>query len=139
MANLDTAFKNFFANRARFPKIKGMTKNRKLSRHINDVSWGNFLRILQCKSEWNGKNVIRVERFFASSKLCSGCGHKMEKMPLSVRNWVCPMCGQNHDREINAALNICHQGLADMLGHSGYVKSSLAITPVSAGNCNESY
>lgn len=112
--------------------IKGMTKNRKLSRHINDVSWGNFIRILKYKSEWHGKNVITVNRFFASSKTCHSCHYKMDEMPLSIRHWLCPECGKEHDRDINAAINICHQGLADSLGHSDYVKSSLVARSVSA-------
>ncbi|MGI9278509.1 MAG: RNA-guided endonuclease TnpB family protein [Endozoicomonas sp.] len=83
--------------------IKGMVKNYKLARAIQDASWGMFLTTLEYKCRWNGKNLIRIGRFQPSSKLCSCCGHKMESMPLSIREWECPDCHSVNDRDINAA------------------------------------
>lgn len=114
--------------------IKGMVKNRKLSRAIQDVGWGMFLMTLEYKCRWNGKNLIRIGRFQPSSKVCHCCGFKMDKIPLSVRKWRCPSCSSVRDRDINAAMNIRDFALADPLGQfSGCVKSSPAASPVSAG------
>ncbi|WP_263080567.1 transposase [Endozoicomonas sp. Mp262] len=112
--------------------IKGMVKNRKLSRAIQDVSWGTFLSVLDYKCRWNGKNLIRIGRFRPSSKVCNGCGYKAESMPLSVREWECPSCHNLADRDINAAMNIRDFALADSLGHSDCVKSSPVERSVSA-------
>ena len=113
--------------------VLGMLKNRKLSKAIADVSWGTFVSCLEHKSEWAGKNVLRIGRFQPSSKTCNGCGYKMESMPLHIRVWTCPGCGANHDRDVNAARNIKDIGLADALRHSVCVKSSSMPMPVSAG------
>ena len=113
--------------------IKGMVKNHKLARAIQDASWGMFLTTLEYKCRWNGKNLIRIGRFQPSSKLCNCCGHKMESMPLSIRVWLCPICHSENDRDINAARNIRDIGLADSLGCSDCVKSSPVAIPVSAG------
>ena len=91
--------------------IKGMIRNRKLSRAIQDASWGMFLRVLDYKCRWNGKNIIQIGRFQPSSKLCNCCGYKAESMPLSVREWDCPVCKSHNDRDINAAKNIRDFGL----------------------------
>lgn len=114
--------------------IKGMVKNHKLARAIQDASWGMFLTTLDYKCRWNGKNLIRIGRFQPSSKLCNGCGHKMESMPLSIREWKCPICHSVNDRDINAARNIRDIGLADSLGHSDCIKSSPVDMPVSVGS-----
>jgi len=114
--------------------IKGMIKNRKLSRAIADVGWGLFISILRSKCERSGKTLYQINRFAPTSKLCSECGHKMDSMPLSVRDWVCPSCGCHHDRDVNAAKNIQAIGLADVLGHSICVKSPRLVMPVSAGH-----
>ena len=98
--------------------IKNMVKNKKLARAINDVGWGQFIRLLTYKALWWGKNVIKVNRFYPSSKTCAGCGSKIDKLPLSVRSWQCQHCHTTHDRDINAATNIRHQALADALGLS---------------------
>ena len=98
--------------------IKNMVKNKKLARAINDVGWGQFIRLLTYKALWWGKNVIKVDRFYPSSKTCSCCGAKVDKLPLSVRSWQCQHCHTTHDRDINAATNIRRQALADALGLS---------------------
>ncbi len=96
--------------------VKNMVKNRKLAKAINDVGWGQFVTLLTYKAKWYGKNVLKVNRFFASSKICSHCHHKLESLPLSVRHWACPSCQTQHDRDINASNNIRHQALADVAG-----------------------
>lgn len=114
--------------------IKGMIRNRKLARAIQDAGWGMFLTTLDYKCRWNGKNLLRIGRFQPSSKLCNCCGYKMESMPLSIREWECPGCHSVNDRDTNAARNIRDMGLADSLGHSDCVKSSPVESPVSAGS-----
>ena len=104
--------------------IKGMVRNRKLARAIQDAGWGMFLTTLDYKCRWNGKNLIRIGRFQPSSKLCNCCGYKMDAMPLSIREWQCPSCHRMNDRDINAARNIRDMGLADSLGHSGCIDVS---------------
>ncbi|MCC3344522.1 RNA-guided endonuclease TnpB family protein [Psychrobacter sanguinis] len=96
--------------------VKNMVKNRKLAKAINDVGWGQFVTLLTYKANWYGKNILKVNRFFASSKICSYCHHKLDSLPLSVRNWTCPSCQAHHDRDINAASNIRQQALADVAG-----------------------
>lgn len=113
--------------------IKGMVRNRKLSRAIADVSWGKFIELLIYKSLWVGKNILRIGRFEASSKVCNHCKHKVDKLPLSVRYWLCLACGAVLDRDINAAKNIKEIALADALGQSVCVKSSPETIPISVG------
>ena len=98
--------------------VKNMVKNRKLAKAISDASWGQLITLLTYKASWYGKNVLKVNRFFASSKICSHCHHKLAHLPLSVRDWTCPSCHTQHDRDINAAKNIRQQALADALGLS---------------------
>ena len=98
--------------------VKNMVKNRKLAKAINDVGLGQFVTLLTYKANWYGKNILKVNRFFASSKICSHCHHKLDNLPLSVRNWTCPSCQTQHDRDINASNNIRKQALADALGLS---------------------
>jgi putative transposase len=91
--------------------VRNMIQNRSLSQAISDVSWSEFVRQLEYKGRWYGKNVIKIDRFYASSKTCSTCGHKVDKLPLSTREWTCAGCGAIHDRDINAAINIRNSGL----------------------------
>ncbi|WP_296210735.1 IS200/IS605 family element RNA-guided endonuclease TnpB [Psychrobacter sp. UBA3480] len=93
--------------------VKGMVKNRKLAKAISDSSWSSFTTMLAYKSEWYGKTLVKIDRWFPSSKTCSGCGHLLTKAewPLSVRSWNCPSCLQENDRDLNASINILNQGL----------------------------
>lgn len=86
--------------------IKGMVCNDRLARHISDVAWGNFLRMLEYKCRWYGAELRKAGRWEPTSKVCSSCGHVEPELPLQVRNWTCPACGSQHDRDINAAANI---------------------------------
>ena len=92
--------------------VKNMVKNQKLANSISDASWSELVRQLEYKSEWYGRELVKIDRWFPSSKRCSNCGHIVEKMPLEIRQWECPECGGNHDRDINASLNILAAGLA---------------------------
>ncbi|AOY82690.1 RNA-guided endonuclease TnpB family protein [Moorena producens JHB] len=91
--------------------VRGMVRNRKLAKSISDTALGMFVNFLYYKLERSGKVLVEIDRWFPSSKLCSNCGHKMDKMPLKVREWQCPKCGYNHDRDINAAKNIRAEGI----------------------------
>ena len=91
--------------------VKGMMKNRKLARAISDMGFYEFKRQLLYKAEMCGKEIVIADRWFPSSKTCSECGHKMEEMPLSVREWECPNCHTHHDRDVNAAINLKKYGL----------------------------
>ncbi|WP_260292389.1 RNA-guided endonuclease InsQ/TnpB family protein [Sedimenticola hydrogenitrophicus] len=95
-------------------KVKNLLRNRRLSRA--DVGMGELLRQLAYKSEWYGRTFVQIDQWYASSKTCSCCGHKLDKLDLSTREWDCPACGTHHDRDHNAALNIEAEGLALLSG-----------------------
>src|SRR5574343_1931905 len=91
--------------------ISSMIKNRKLSKAISDVSWSKLISMIEYKSKWYGKTLIKIDRFYSSSKTCNCCGYKLENLTLDVREWTCPCCFSEHDRDINAAKNILNEGL----------------------------
>ena len=92
-------------------KSKEMMQDKQLAKSISDVSWFDFLTKLKYKADWNGRTVVQIDQFFPSSQLCSSCGHNDGKKELSIREWTCPSCGEHHDRDINASLNILNEGL----------------------------
>lgn len=93
-------------------QIKNMVKNHHLAKSISDVSWYELTRQLEYKAAWNGREYIQIDTFYASSQTCSGCGYQNAGIKdLSVREWICPICGAEHDRDINAAKNILAEGL----------------------------
>lgn len=86
--------------------VEGMLKNHNLAMAIQSASWSEFVRQLKYKAEWEGKNIVFIGRFEPSSKTCSKCGYVKHDLKLSDREWTCPVCGECHDRDINAAVNI---------------------------------
>lgn len=88
--------------------VEGMMKNHHLAKSIQSVSWSTFVNMLTYKSEHNGKNVIFIGRYEPSSKLCHHCGYVNKDLTLKDREWVCPVCGERLDRDVNAAINIRH-------------------------------
>ena len=95
--------------------VSNMQKNHCLAKSISDASWSEFVRQLEYKSLWYGRELVGIDRWYPSSKRCSDCGHTVPKMPLKVREWVCPECGAVHDRDINAARNVLTAGLAGLV------------------------
>jgi putative transposase len=91
--------------------VRNMVKTRTLARAISDAAWREFRTMLEYKAAWYGRDVVVVDRFFPSSRLCSACGTLAERMPLNVRTWTCG-CGTTHDRDVNAAINLKAAGLA---------------------------
>jgi putative transposase len=92
--------------------VRNMVRNRSLARAISDAAWSEFRNMLEYKAAWYGREVIAVDRWFPSSKLCSACGALRSRMPLNVRTWTCESCGSIHDRDVNAARNLLAAGLA---------------------------
>ncbi|PNZ79712.1 putative transposase [Staphylococcus microti] len=93
---------------------KGMLRNHKLAKSISDVSWSRFVTQLQYKADWYGRKIIKIDKWFPSSQICSKCGHKDGKKSLEIREWTCPICRTHHDRDINASRNILNEGLRIM-------------------------
>ncbi len=85
--------------------VKNMVKNHCLAKSIHDVGWGELVRQLEYKSEWYGRTLVKIDRWYPSSKTCYACRHVVEDLLLDVREWGCPKCGISHDRDINAAKN----------------------------------
>ena len=95
--------------------VKGMMGNHRLAKSIQSVCWYEFVRVLDYKARWLGKTVLKIDRFFPSSKTCGCCGYKNDGLTLKDRSWTCPQCGTVHDRDLNAAANILREGLARFL------------------------
>ena len=91
--------------------VKNMVKNHCLAKAISDVGWSEFVRQLEYKAEWYGRTLVKIDKWYPSSKHCFDCGHILDSLTLDVRSWTCPECGVVHDRDINAAKNILAVGL----------------------------
>lgn len=107
--------------------VKGMMGNKHLSRALSDSSFGEFRRQLEYKSVSTGTKVVVADRWFASSKTCSSCGHKLEKLSLKTRAWQCPSCGKHHDRDINAAINLRNLAASSAVTACGEVSSGFRL------------
>jgi putative transposase len=92
--------------------VKNMVQNHRLAKSISDVGWGEFVRQLEYKAEWYGRTLVKIDKWYPSSKRCFDCGHVLETLSLDVRVWTCPECKVVHDRDINAARNILAAGRA---------------------------
>ena len=92
--------------------VNNLIKNHNLAKEISDCGWGELTRQLQYKADWYGRNYVKIGRFVPSSQTCHVCGYQNKgTKDLSVRKWTCPQCGAEHDRDINAAINILNEGL----------------------------
>jgi putative transposase len=109
--------------------VKGLLRNRKLSRHIADASWSTFVRLLEYKAEWNNKRVVKVNRFYPSSKTCHECGYIHQDLKLSERTWTFPN-GHTLDRDENAAKNILREGLNLLSSGTGDYTCRAQIRPL---------
>lgn len=94
-------------------KSANMMKNRRLTKHIADASWHGFVVKLEYKAKEKGTHIVKLDQWYTSSKTCHCCGHRVEKMPLHIREWKCD-CGAVHDRDINAAINVQRQGIIEL-------------------------
>lgn len=109
---------------------KGMVRNHHLAKAVSDVSFGEFARLLEYKCAGRGRTLVKVDRFYPSSKTCSVCGHRLDALSLSVRSWDCPSCGVHHDRDVNAARNILAEGkriLSNTEGTAGHAGTVAAV------------
>ncbi|SEI94800.1 putative transposase [Allopseudospirillum japonicum] len=95
-------------------KSSNMMKNKHLAKAIGDVAWNSFVSKLEYKAKAKGHHLHKLSQWFAGSKTCSCCGHKMEEMPLNIREWSCPSCSTHHQRDVNAAINHLKQGMIEL-------------------------
>ena len=98
--------------------VAGMKKALNFGKSISDAGWAEFVRQLEYKSNWYRKTFFKIDRFYASSQICSCCGHKDGKKELDIREWACSNCGTEHDRDLNAATNVLLKGYSDLTGLS---------------------
>jgi putative transposase len=92
--------------------VKQLVLNHRLAQAISDASWGELVRQLEYKAVWYGRTLVKIDKWYPSSKRCADCGQVLASLPLSVRQWTCPECGVFHDRDVNAAKNMLAAGLA---------------------------
>lgn len=111
--------------------VAGMVRNRTLAAKVSDAAWSEFVRQIEYKAKWYGRTVVKINRFFPSSKTCSACGFVHENLELKDRSWKCPGCGAEHDRDLNAARNILAEGLrrAEVPARNGGEGDRTSVTP----------
>ena len=117
--------------------VKGMIKNHKLSKHIADASWSKFIELLTYKAEWNDKKIVKIDRFFPSSKTCNSCGYINQNLKLDMRSWTCPSCNTKLDRDLNASKNILKEGYKQISAGTVDYRSGDEIRPVLIGAIDE--
>ena len=105
--------------------MRGMVKNRHLSRAVADMGFFEFRRQLEYKAVQRGVMIVVADRWYPSSKTCSNCGHKLEALSLSVREWSCPACGSIHNRDVNAAINLKNLAVSSTVSACGEEGSGL--------------
>jgi putative transposase len=93
-------------------RVKQMVKHPTLAKAIHDVGWGEFVRMLEYKAQWYGRTLVKIDKWYPSSKRCHLCGHVLDSLTLDIRQWTCTECGSVHDRDVNAAQNLLAAGLA---------------------------
>jgi putative transposase len=109
--------------------VKGMTQNRHLARAVSDMGFYELRRQLEYKAHLHGGRVAVIDRWYPSSKICSGCGHRLALLPLAIRHWACPSCGAQHDRDVNAAINLKKMAVSSTVPACGGEGSGLARKP----------
>ena len=112
--------------------VKGMMSNHKLAKSIQELSIGEFFRILKYKADWQSKTILTIDRWFASSKICSNCGYKNKNLKLTDREWICPQCGTKHNRDHNSAKNILDEAIKDLNTQIGLSKPELTLVESSS-------
>ena len=117
--------------------IKGMFKNHKLAKHISDASWSKFIELLTYKAEWNDKQIVKIDRFFPSSKTCNCCGYINQNLKLDIREWTCPSCNTKLDRDYNASINILNEGYKIISDGTSDYRSGGEISPNLFGTTDE--
>jgi len=105
--------------------VKGMVKNRRLARSIADMGFFECRRQLDYKANMRGGQIVVADHWFASSKTCSSCGHKLDELSLSIRQWTCPVCGTTHDRDVNAACNLRNMAVSSTVSACGEESAGL--------------
>ncbi len=116
-----------------------MVRNRKLSKSISQVGWGQFCTMLKYKAEQDGKVYQEVDRFFPSSLTCNVCLNQVSSLRLEIRQWECNSCGAKHDRDVNAAINIRDEGLRILTSELGEVSSPKARASLTSGTGDKAY
>ena len=114
--------------------VKYMLQHPTLAKAIADVGWGELVRQLEYKAAWYGRTLIKIDRFYPSSKTCAACGHVLDSLDLDVREWDCPSCGTHHDRDHNAAQSILAEGLRWLAEEHAATACGGAIRPNLNGN-----
>jgi len=119
--------------------VKGMVKNHKLSKHISDASWSKFVELLTYKAQWNDKEIVKIDRFFPSSKTCNCCGYINQNLKLDMREWTCPSCKIKLDRDLNASINILKEGYKHKSSGTDDNRRGDEIRPTSVGTIDETF
>ena len=109
--------------------VLGMRNNHRLSKSFSDAAFGKMIKQLEYKSAWYGRTLVKVDRFYPSSKTCSCCGHVNQELTLSDREWTCTSCGATIDRDLNAAVNIHNRGLSDLSAESVDYRRGESVSP----------